>query len=206
MHRERDQPVLGQEARLAGDVALAEERGVVAGREGEALGERQGEAAELAAGGLDEGELAVEAEIAERLAGDRGLPEDRGRGRRRVVAGLEEDEREIDAEGNALGEPHVEGEVPGDLVLDDVEGDVIGLVPERDRPVNVMRPQAHVPVERPRGRRRLEVEPRRGIGRRVEAAEVEGGDRLGGFGEARAEAGGGEDGDESAGAHRGGGG
>src|SRR5207244_4044949 len=74
---------------------------------------------------------------------------------------------------------------------------------QRDRAIRVRGPESDVPLERPRRRRGLEVEPGRGVRGRAEAPEVERRIRLGGEREGRSEEGRERGGGEGAEAHGG---
>src|SRR5262249_61048676 len=108
----------GEEPRLAGGGARAEVRRRVPGGERDALVERQREAAELPAGRPDQGELAVEPEIAERLARQRGVAEDALLDGAGSVPLLEEQHGEVEAERYAVRDPDARGHVGGHLVRD----------------------------------------------------------------------------------------
>src|SRR5262245_56767635 len=118
-----EQAVLGEEPRLAGQGALAEVRRLVPGRERDALVEGEREAAELPAGRPDQGELAVEPEVAERLARQRGVAEDALLDSAGGVPLLEQQHGEVEADRDAVPDPDARSHVGGDLVRDDVEGD-----------------------------------------------------------------------------------
>jgi hypothetical protein len=150
MHRKRQEPVLREQPRLARHGPLAEIRRLVPRGHGEPLVERQREASELARGGPHERELAEDAEVAERLAGNRDVAQHARRIGRGRIAGLVKQERQIQAHLGTLGDSQARGEIRRELVLDHTEGELARRIPERHRPVRVRQPNRRSPVERPR--------------------------------------------------------
>ncbi len=180
VQRDRGPLVLGEHARLAGDRALAHERRLIARRHGEALVQGEREAAVFAARGLDDGGFEDKAQIAERVARSHVIAEGARRRGARLRARLIEHERQIDADQEAIEEPHPGDEIPHELMTQHLERDVaFGGVAKGDGPIRIRHLEARVPLAGPGRARRLDVHARAGRDGRAIAAQIERGDRVG---------------------------